>query len=425
MSQTARLTRRIVGLLSAREADLRLDAVEDKRASHLIKWPLAVVLRLSIVCLCAGCNSLLEAEDMTVDMTPQMRHKLKLLRRIPDTTWRTILIDQDPEQIRHVLHRQIRAAARRKALQPDDLPLNVAMLDGKSTALRSCDDYYAQRQTQDGKFVSLLRTMTVSLVTTAAQPCIDAIPIPAATNEMGWFTHCVDELWAAYGSIDLFRMVAADAGNCSEQNARHVRDKGLHYLFGLKGNQPVLEAEAVRVLGDLRTSAAMTVDTFGSTRRVERRLFLTEQMTGFGWAHLHTVVRVESRIYEHGIVTCEDRYFVSSLPISRLTAAQWLRLIRLLWGVENAVHCTADKMMREDQHPWIEANPKGALIVTLLRRIAYNLLTLFRSVTLRADISHSIPWKTLMRWVRLALLTAGPDDVARLRPRTAAAAGTS
>jgi hypothetical protein len=78
--------------------------------------------------------------------------------------------------------------------------------------------------------------------------------------------------------------------------------------------------------------------------------------------------------------------------------------------------------MREDDHPWIQAAPKGALIVALLRRIAYNLLTLFRSVTLRADRSRSTPWKTLMRWVEVALLTAGPNDVARLRPRTAAAA---
>ena len=82
------------------------------------------------------------------------------------------------------------------------------MLDGKSTALPSCDDYYAQRQTQDGKLIGVLRTMTVSLVTTAAQPCIDAIPIPAHTNEMGWFCRCVDALISAYGAIDLLTAVA-------------------------------------------------------------------------------------------------------------------------------------------------------------------------------------------------------------------------
>ena len=51
MAQAARLTRRIVGMLSARDADLQLDAVDDKRKARLVKWPLHVLLRLVIVCL--------------------------------------------------------------------------------------------------------------------------------------------------------------------------------------------------------------------------------------------------------------------------------------------------------------------------------------------------------------------------------------
>ena len=116
---------------------------------------------------------------------------------------------------------------------------------------------------------------------------------------------------------------------------------------------------------------------------------------------------------------------MSSLPSGRLTPAKWLRLTRLTWGVENAVHCTLDKSMREDRHPWIESNPRGTLVIALLRRIAYNLLALFRSGTMRAEHSRETPWKTIMRWIELALLTAGPSDVARLRPRTVAAAGAS
>ena len=79
-------------------------------------------------------------------------------------------------------------------------------------------------------------------------------------------------------------------------------------------------------------------------------------MSRYQWEHLRTVLRVESRIREHGKVIAEDRYFVCSLPASRLTPKQWLALIRSLWGVENAVHCTADKLMREDEHPWISYN---------------------------------------------------------------------
>jgi len=426
MSQHARLTRRIVGLLSARLPDLDLQDMPDRRDPRRVAWPMITVLRALIVTLAASCTSLQQAEALTEEMSPTMRRKLGIHRRIPDTTMRTIASGLEPDDVRQRLHQQIRAAARRKALLPDRLPFNVAMLDGKATALPSCDDHFAQRQSNDSRLIGLLRTMTCSLVTTAAQPCIDAIPIPAGTNEMGHFRFCVDQIVAAYGSIDLFRMVAADAGNCCESNARHVRDIGLHYLFGLKDNQPTLAAEACRLLGHLDQPVASSDDRKGNSHRVVRRLFVTEQMAGFGWDHLRTVLRVESRTYEHGlVVACEDRYFVCSLPASRLSPAQWLRVVRLMWGVENAVHCTLDKTMREDEHPWIQADPKAALVIALLRRIAYNLLALFRSVTLRSERSHSTAWKLLMRWVELALLTATQDDVARLRVRHAPAAGIS
>ena len=310
MSQHARLTRRIVGLLSARLPDLDLQDMPDRRDPRRVAWPMITVLRALIVTLAASCTSLQQAEALTEEMSPTMRRKLGIHRRIPDTTMRTIASGLEPDDVRQRLHQQIRAAARRKALLPDRLPFNVAMLDGKSTALPSCDDHFAQRQSNDSRLIGLLRTMTCSLVTTTAQPCIDAIPIPASTNEMGHFRRCVDVLLAAYGSIDLFRMVAADAGNCCEANARHVRDVGLHYLFGLKDNQPTVAAEATRLLGRLEQPAASSDDRKGNSRRVVRRLFITEQMAGFEWEHLRTVLRVQSLTYEHGkLVATEDRYF--------------------------------------------------------------------------------------------------------------------
>ncbi|MCK6537619.1 MAG: hypothetical protein L6Q84_32000, partial [Polyangiaceae bacterium] len=36
----------------------------------------------------------------------------------------------------------------------------------------------------------------------------------------------------------------------------------------------------------------------------------------------------------------------------------------------------------EDDHPWIEQNPRATVVVMVLRRIAYTLLSLWRSVTL-------------------------------------------
>jgi len=69
----------------------------------------------------------------------------------------------------------------------------------------------------------------------------------------------------------------------------------LHYLFSLKGNQPTLEAEATRLLGDQQHALACTQDRQGNGLRVVRRLYLTEQIAGFQWDHLKTVLRVESQ----------------------------------------------------------------------------------------------------------------------------------
>jgi hypothetical protein len=114
------------------------------------------------------------------------------------------------------------------------------------------------------------------------------------------------------------------------------------------------------------------------------------------------------------IVRHEDRYFVSSLPASRLSPEQWLLVVRRHWGVETA-HQILDVALVEDARPWIEANPRGALVIAILRRIAYTILTLFRSVTQRSDERRDVPWKTLLGEIFLAFMTL---TIEQLRPRT-------
>ena len=191
-----------------------------------------------------------------------------------------------------------------------------------------------------------------------------------------------------------------DAGACSLDNAALVRELGLHYLFGLTGAQPTLLDEAKRQLGT-RTAehAAAHSEDVSRAERVVRRLYLTEEMSGFGsWQQLRTVLRVESETFDVAgrRVAYEERYFLASLPSSRLSPEQWLLLLRLHWGVETA-HQILDVAFAEDGHPWIESVPRAAVVVAILRRIACDLLTLFRSVTQRADTSRQRPWRSLMR----------------------------
>ena len=152
----------------------------------------------------------------------------------------------------------------------------VAEMDGKTTATPIAREPYAQRQ-EGQRLVGLVRTMTSTLISSSAFPCLDAMPIPAATNETGQFAIAFDALCAAYP--DLFETVMGDA----------------------------------------------------------------------------------------------DR-------------------------------------------PWID-EPQGLVNVALLRRLAYNLLTLLRAVTLRSEENRRVPWRRLLTYLRDALITATVASLDAFRSR--------
>jgi hypothetical protein len=438
MAQPARLTRRIAGVLRSRLPELGLDKVADPRHRRGQRWKhLGVLLQAAVVGLLAGRKSTAETEALTDEMSVPMRRTLGIPRRVPDTTMRQTLIRIEPDELRARLHAQVKAAQRRKALTPVGLPFGQVAVDGRTTALpdvteedaaQGSDVSWAERYAQrsSGSRKRLLRTVTCSLVSATAKPCIDVAPIPAQTNEIGHFATVVRGLAEVYGRSRMFKLISADAGNCSEANGRLVvNELKLHYLFRLKADQPTLLAEARRLLGRLgpQQALAKTEDVVGGSTET-RWLYLTDELAGYlDWEHLQTVVRIrkEKHDIETGkLLETEDHYAVSSLPIDVLSAPQWLHAFRLHWAVENQCHHTWDTAFKEDDKPWIETDPKGMVVVLLLRRMAYNLLALYRSVTQRSGERHQTPWKTVLRWVYNTLITAQADDIAGLRTRKAA-----
>jgi hypothetical protein len=399
-------------MLKKRLAEARLDEVPDPRDRRGRRWPLGTLLRSAVVGLVSGAQGLGDVERTTAELTPAVRRQLGIRRRVPDTTLRDALCKLRPYELRPNLHQVVCAAHRRKALSvAQGLPFGMVSLDGKGTAVPSADDFYAQLQTSSDSaaLTGVVRTVTATLTSHPARPCIDVATIPARTNEMGAFESALRGLVEAYDGIDLFRLVSYDAGACSLDNAGLVRQLGLHYLFGLKSSQPALWREANLVLGSLGPEqAAATTEDVEYDCRIVRRVYLTPVIEGFGdWTHLRTVLRVECVMLDpRGAVRSTDnRYFLSSLPPSRLSAAQWLLAARRHWGVETT-HQILDVTFHEDDHPWIESNPRATAVVFVLRRIAYTLLALWRFVTLRADEQRTRSWRAILSDVCLALLTA-------------------
>ena len=417
MPTSPRWTRRVIGSLRARLPEPRFEGVADpRRRPGRRGWKVATVLRTVLVGMVAGARSLAAVEELTTEMSRAARKALGIARRMPDTTARDLLVALDPRELQRVLVRQVRRKAhRRRALEPSALPWGVLSLDGKATVIDAWSPDCAQRQGSR----CVLRTVAAMLVSCAVPVCVGAIPIPARTNEMGHYLAVLTELVQAYASIDLFRVVLYDAGACSEANARHTRRLGLHYVFVLNHGQPTLHAEARALLGDTaQPDAAVVVEDKG----VRYTLWTTDELAGWlDWSHLRTVLRIRRDVLnkDGSVRSSGERFFVSSLRTAALTPTQWVILLRRRWGVENNAHQILDSVFDEDDRPWIRADARGALNILLLRRLALNLLALFRGRTLRGETSRLMPWRTLIRRLYNALIAATERDLAglRLRPR--------
>jgi hypothetical protein len=160
---------------------------------------------------------------------------------------------------------------------------------------------------------------------------------------------------------------------------------GKDYLFALKNEHGVMCRLADELLAS-KPVASLTEDAFDNATTVIRsiRLLRADPSWSDGdgkgpadslWLHARTILLVQYVKVHHGvIIKRDDRMYLRSLALERLTATQWLLLVRSHWGVENNAHHTRDAVFEDDLRR-IEADANGMLAV-LLRRIAYTLLAL-------------------------------------------------
>jgi hypothetical protein len=251
---------------------------------------------------------------------------LGLPRRLADTTLRDVVCRLSVDDLRASLHRVIAAAHRRKALTHAELPWHVVALDGKATSLPSWDDAFVQRHTpEQGLPYGLLRTVTCALVSAPGRPCLDAIPIPVHTNEMGHFQFALGQLLATYG--ELFQVVTYDAGASSEANGRAVVTSGKDYVFRLRNEQRYMHRMAAE-LCDADDVVGESVDALDNRTTVTRRLTVVavERHWAYGrsgeksvaadgsiWEHTRTLLRIESvRCRDDVVVEREVRFWNTS-----------------------------------------------------------------------------------------------------------------
>lgn len=148
-------------------------------------------------------------------------------------------------------------------------------------------------------------------------------------------------------------IVTTDAAGCQTDIAALVIGGGGDYVFGLKGNQAGLRAEAERWVMEATLSGE--VDAFetserGHGRKETRKYWSAavpeDSIRKLLWPGLTSVGMVESTRTMGGKTSTEQRYFATSLAVDAEVVAG---AVRGHWGVENGLHWTLDVAFREDE----------------------------------------------------------------------------
>lgn len=374
--------------------------------------------------------------------SPKRMHKtvrrfLRLRRRkVSASKIRDTVLDVDWKQARQAVVDSVKKEHRLGNLAPVELPFGVVAIDGKGGAKiedeEQFDHSYVQRVEPDEEDESeesgnepygLIRFHRTCLVSAPGTVCIDQRPIPGDTNEIGALPETLEQLWEAYNQTNLFEMIVADAGNCSEGCARQIDEKGYLYGLRLKKNTGEIHREAVRRLGgdddgewDFRPSEKldpgepdMEFRDRSDGKDVVYRLWTTSlaEVGYMDWDHARTLVRLQ-RIDQtsEGEPTVGNRYVVFNLPVDRLSSAQWITLVRIYWRCENNNHWPADVIWREDAaEPSWSTDPDGIIATSFFRMFGLNVISVLRAMTRRNTQPIHPPWEEAIEDMILSLAT--------------------
>jgi hypothetical protein len=401
----------------------------DPRKEGMINHEMSSIIWSLELGLIANHPTLRDVEAMTKELAPWARKLVPAF--VSDTTLDTEARRLDDGYLVDKLVKQVRDMQRSRMLKPIGLPIGVVTVDGKNLATlghdakgtgheRTSENEKWQKKGKAGGESTdeyyLMPALRAVLTSAEAKPCIYQMRLPVGTGESSNCKEFVDALHRAYGRSNMYEVLDFDAGLTSLETANHINDLGYGYVFGLKGNQSELFAEAERLLVFAAIEEEPEAETAWERRggrRIRRRLWRTEGMRGFinsvgTWSHLRQTWLVKQET-EHadGTVEVEDRYFISSLTWNRLSAHQILTLVRGHWGVENDGFNSLDLQWKEDHGPWVT---KGRAVWALgvLRLMAYNVVQYLRKRRLRPKNDSGVrrepmSWRQVFRAITKAV----------------------
>jgi predicted transposase YbfD/YdcC len=209
----------------------------------------------------------------------------------------------------------------------------------------------------------------LSAYATQARLVLAVKSVEEKANEITAIPQILDQLELS-GAV-----VSIDAMGCQKSIAKHITQAKADYVFTLKENHPNL-VKAVSAWFD-KPEHVQALPAHKTTEkdhgRIEtREVFVSTQLEWLDkrgdWANLSAVAMVQSTRQMGDKVSCERRYYLSSLKDTE----QLAQAIRNHWAIENSQHWVLDVQFGEDDNRAREGN--SAANLGLIRRAALNLL---------------------------------------------------
>lgn len=358
-----------------------LQQIPDPRKPRGIRYDMSHLLRILLTSIACGSRSLTSAQRTYSQASRAVRKALLLPHTVSTSALRYLLVKLSPHDLSRAYIRMARLLLQNNHFPNNDFPYGVLAVDGKMTLARLHDKQITQRRGSK----AYLRTLTACLVSNKQKPCIATLLEPPTGNEASHFPQAFRRLLQQFGNH--FQILSYDAAICKQPYAQQIHEAGKGYVIALKKNQLTLWQQAHMLLECAGPAScdAHSVELSG-THIVTRRVWAL-RVSGYPWwKHTCTLIRIHKKCEDKvtGCLQQEERYFISNIPVSPnrtvscgdnisgrgLCAKQWLKLIRLHWGVENNVHGFLDKQLREDDHPWLYEARGLANMVYLRRMIA-------------------------------------------------------
>ncbi len=332
--------------------------VDDPRVERCKRHPLLDIIAIALCGTLCGADGWVEIEQFGIAKEAWLRTFLALPNGIPShDTFGRVFAALDPGQFEQGFASWVGLVAAQIS--------GVIALDGK-TLRRSHDRTAGKRP------LHLVSAWAAENRLVLAQVAVDQ-----KSNEITALPLLLEAL-NVHGCI-----VTIDAMGCQTDLARSIVSRGGDYLLALKGNQQGLHeavqdafalAEADRFVGVTHDRQQTVEKGHGriETRRVtviSEPTWLTHADPTGAWQGLQSLVEIRSRREVHGVVSEEDRYFISTLPCDATVIGA---AVRAHWGIENREHWVLDMAFREDESR-VRIGHADHNLATL-RRLSLNLL---------------------------------------------------